>query len=134
MTFVPLLFYDNGLRNVPHFFHFLVFSFIWCLCAMFRAQEAVFKMCDRVIWPTQTVDKELPHQPLFIFLQLILKRYRVYIANLQFAVLEEAGVVWTCEFKSHELCHLGQITHLPGHQFSLLKSISAGDDIGSAYF
>lgn len=88
------------------FLHLLVFSVLPWLCAMFCAPEAMFKVCDRVIRPTQTVDTEPPHQPLFIFLQFIPKQWRVhmsavlvwvcpcnvYIANLQFALIEAAEV------------------------------------------
>lgn len=123
-----------------------VFSFMQCLCAIFHAQESIFKMCDRLIWATQTVDTELLHQPPFIsptysgtalgvyvLLSLSVAVY-ICIANLEFAVREEAGVVWTCEFESPRCVTSDKSLTLSGHEFSLLKSVFSGGDIGCACF
>lgn len=97
-----------------------VFSFVWYLCEVFHG---VFKMWDRLIWPTQTRYRTPTSTSLHLsspYSGITLGTYVLFslsgsvnicIANLQFALIEEAGIVQTCEFESHWLCNLGQITH-----------------------
>lgn len=73
--------------------------------------------CVRVIWPMQTVDAELLHQLLFIFLQLILAQCWVHVCcpcldvccpcvGLYMSAVcchRSSAGVWPCAFESYRL-------------------------------